>query len=563
MHRALRLRSVARLGRVQRHIPTHSSPSLLLRRHYASKKTPAEKFDRILASLRPHMKTDEIARKMAALLELSADNEELAERMIAALRPLVHAQGVNQELLSAKVDLYMAEMNRQRITTMPENDKRYTQLSTDPSLEFPGLTLENHLQNEEVQKKLGEVHFLRRADMIEPLKRIEEDATNMEAYIEVAKLLEEFGVPVTYQRRTLPGDSLDELPGLIDEARQLINSNEQEIAAEDPVMAADMAVEDPEQMWRAEVPWKKSKSNNLSETSESGMPESEAEAEGEESDADIKAEEEQQTGTFTYPDLMVSDPLLDSRDVLELPPDGKEQIFHNRVIVRNHTSIFHEAMEAQGFDFDDPEFSPTRSDETEESASSHENLPLSPTELKDFYRFILHRRRVSQQTGKGKIQRMYILMVVGNGNGMVGLGQAKDVDVVRAEFKAYAQAVRNMDWVERFENRTIWTDMETKLGSTQLLLRPRPVGFGLRCNPNLHQVLRAAGIKDISAKVWGSRNPINVVKAAFRMLQAGHAPLGMGDGIGGRGRKLDKGSGLRSKEDVERERGRQLISLRK
>lgn len=38
------------------------------------------------------------------------------------------------------------------------------------------------------------------------------------------------------------------------------------------------------------------------------------------------------------------------------------------------------------------------------------------------------------------------------------------------------------------------------------------VGFGLRCNPSLHQVVKTAGIKDISAKVWGSRNPVNSVK---------------------------------------------------
>ncbi|KAG6837139.1 hypothetical protein H0H93_014044 [Arthromyces matolae] len=276
--------------------------------------------------------------------------------------------------------------------------------------------------------------------------------------------------------------------------------------------------------------------------------------------------EEQPTQTekpFQYPNLMVSDPLLDSRDVLELPPDGKEQKFHNRVIVRNHTSIFHEAMTEQGFDFEDPDYRPTKTDETEESASSRENLPLSPAELAGFYRFPLVRRRVTQQTGKGKIHRMYVLMVVGDGKGMVGLGQGKDDDATRAEAKAYAQAVRNMDWVERFENRTIWTELETKLGSTQLLLRPRPVGFGLRCNPNLHQVLKAAGIKDISAKVWGSRNPINVIKAAFRILQAGHDPLAMGDGIGGPSRRLNKGTGLRSKDDMERERGRHLISLRK
>ncbi|KAH9031655.1 ribosomal protein S5 domain 2-like protein [Lactarius pseudohatsudake] len=183
-------------------------------------------------------------------------------------------------------------------------------------------------------------------------------------------------------------------------------------------------------------------------------------------------------------------------------------------------------------------------------------------ELEKLHRFPLIRRRVTQQTGKGKIHRQGVLVVVGNGNGLVGYGEAKHDDPSRATGRAFAMAVRNMDYVDRFEGRTIWTEMSSKLGATRIILRPRPVGFGLHCNPNVHQVLKAAGIKDISAKVWGSRNPLNVIKLLFRMLHAGNAPLAMGNGIGGPGRKLDKGSGVRGKQEIERERGRKLVNLR-
>ncbi|KAI0322841.1 ribosomal protein S5 domain 2-type protein, partial [Amylostereum chailletii] len=165
-------------------------------------------------------------------------------------------------------------------------------------------------------------------------------------------------------------------------------------------------------------------------------------------------------------------------------------------------------------------------------------------------------RIVVQQTPKGKVQRFANLVVVGNGKGLVGYGEGKAEDMPRANHKAWIEAVRNMDYVDRFEQRTIWTEMESKMGATRIILRPRPVGFGLHCNPNIHQVLKAAGIKDISAKVWGSRNPMAVIKLLFRMLYAGNAPLGMGNGIGGRGRKLDKGSGMRGKQEIERDRGR-------
>jgi small subunit ribosomal protein S5 len=189
-------------------------------------------------------------------------------------------------------------------------------------------------------------------------------------------------------------------------------------------------------------------------------------------------------------------------------------------------------------------------------------LPLNRWELERLHRFPLIRRRVTQQTGKGKIHRRGVLVVVGNGDGLVGYGEAKHDDPTRASNRAFAMAVRSMDYVDRFENRTIWTELSSKLGATRIILRPRPVGFGLHCNPNIHQVLKAAGIKDISAKVWGSRNPLNVIKLLFRMLHAGNAPLAMGNGIGGPGRKLDKGSGVRGKQEIERERGRKLLNLR-
>ena len=189
-------------------------------------------------------------------------------------------------------------------------------------------------------------------------------------------------------------------------------------------------------------------------------------------------------------------------------------------------------------------------------------LPLNKNQWNNLHRYRLVRRIVKQQTGKGKIARHYCLTVVGNGDGLVGYGEGKHDDAGYAAEKSFIEAVRNMDYVERFESRTVWTDMSTKLGGTRIRMRPRPVGFGLRCNPNIHQVLKAAGVKDVSAKVWGSRNPINVIKATVRMVSSGYALPMMGDGVGGGGKKLEKGAGMRSKDIVELERGRKLIDGR-
>jgi small subunit ribosomal protein S5 len=50
------------------------------------------------------------------------------------------------------------------------------------------------------------------------------------------------------------------------------------------------------------------------------------------------------------------------------------------------------------------------------------------------------------------------------------------------------------------------------------------IGFGIRTNPKVHEICRCAGIDDLSAKVMGSRNPINVVKATFEALQLQRTP---------------------------------------
>ncbi|PCH35339.1 hypothetical protein WOLCODRAFT_27861 [Wolfiporia cocos MD-104 SS10] len=263
-----------------------------------------------------------------------------------------------------------------------------------------------------------------------------------------------------------------------------------------------------------------------------------------------------------YPDLMQPDILLDLHESKTFPP-GRRSRFQNKVTVRNDPSMF-VALREQMKEADPEGYAEAQRlrEERAELSGPYAFLHLTASEIAGLFRYPVIRRRVVQQTGKGKIPRQHVVMVIGNQNGLVGIGEGKAHEAQLAMRAALAAAVRNMDYIERFEDRTLWTEMETKFASTRVILRPRPVGFGLRCNPNVYQVLKAAGIKDASAKVWGSRNPLQVVRAVVRMLMPGHAPIGLGNGIGGGGRRLDKGSGMRAKEDLERERGRKLVPLR-
>ncbi|EKM57994.1 uncharacterized protein PHACADRAFT_251940 [Phanerochaete carnosa HHB-10118-sp] len=249
-----------------------------------------------------------------------------------------------------------------------------------------------------------------------------------------------------------------------------------------------------------------------------------------------------------YPDLMQRDPLIDDINLTEVFPAGPDSPHTNTVIWRNEDPL------GGKWEEEPPE--------EKKTDSRFEFLHTSRFERSNWHQYVLMHRRVSQQTGKGKKHRMSYLYVVGDGNGLLGCGTATDAEPTVAMEKAIVQAYRNVDYVDRMENRTLWTEMESKHGSTRIILRPRPVGFGLRCNPYIHYILKAAGVKDASAKVWGSRTPINVIKTTLRMLWSGNAPLAMGNGIGGPAPRSMKGLGMRGAGDVERERGRKLVSLR-
>ncbi|ODV94068.1 hypothetical protein PACTADRAFT_50958 [Pachysolen tannophilus NRRL Y-2460] len=128
-------------------------------------------------------------------------------------------------------------------------------------------------------------------------------------------------------------------------------------------------------------------------------------------------------------------------------------------------------------------------------------------------------KRVSNQTAKGKIASFYSLVVVGDRNGMVGLGEGKDkIELSKAIKKAHWNAVKNLQHIPRLENRTIYGDIEHKFHSCLIQLRSAPPGFGLRVNHHIFEICECAGIKDLAGKVYRSRNGMNVVKGTVEAL---------------------------------------------
>ncbi|KAL7420976.1 28S ribosomal protein S5, mitochondrial [Cryptotrichosporon argae] len=192
---------------------------------------------------------------------------------------------------------------------------------------------------------------------------------------------------------------------------------------------------------------------------------------------------------------------------------------------------------------------------------------LAREDVRGLYRAGVVLKRVVNMTKKGKQPSWFALLVVGSPEkGLVGIGRGRGLNVQSAMDHGFHKAVLSMDHVDKFENRTLWgqgADLTHKLGATTVTLRARPPGFGLQVPHALHRLLSAAGIRDASATIEGSRNPVVVLKCAIQILHGGFGPPGLGSGTGRPGRREDKGAGMRSVQDIERERGRRGIDVGK
>jgi small subunit ribosomal protein S5 len=113
-----------------------------------------------------------------------------------------------------------------------------------------------------------------------------------------------------------------------------------------------------------------------------------------------------------------------------------------------------------------------------------------------------------------------VLVVVGDGKGMVGYGSAKAKEVSDAAKKAAEKAKKNMIWISLKEWRTIRYDVEGQAGAGNVILKSAKKGRGVIAGGAMRAVFDALGVSDIVGKSIGSGNYHTTVMATVKALKS-------------------------------------------
>ena len=137
---------------------------------------------------------------------------------------------------------------------------------------------------------------------------------------------------------------------------------------------------------------------------------------------------------------------------------------------------------------------------------------------------VVYINRVSKVVKGGRRFGLTALVVVGDGEGNVGVGMGKSQEVPIAIKKGIEDAKKNMFSVPMNEDRTLPHDIMGEFGAGRVYLKPAAPGTGIIAGGPVRALLELAGFKNVFGKSLGSSNAMNIVKAAAEGLKGLSAP---------------------------------------
>jgi len=165
----------------------------------------------------------------------------------------------------------------------------------------------------------------------------------------------------------------------------------------------------------------------------------------------------------------------------------------------------------------------TETNERDARRGSRERAPRNDrrereTEKSPFLERVVTINRVSKVVKGGRRFSFTALVVVGDGNGLVGVGYGKSKEVPSAIAKGVEEAKKNFFRVPRIGS-TIPHPVQGEAAAGVVLLRPASAGTGVIAGGPVRAVLECAGVHDVLSKSLGSSNTINIVHATIEALR--------------------------------------------
>jgi len=137
----------------------------------------------------------------------------------------------------------------------------------------------------------------------------------------------------------------------------------------------------------------------------------------------------------------------------------------------------------------------------------------------EFEEKVLYINRCSKVVKGGRKFSFSALILIGDGEGHIGLGFAKANEVADAIRKGTEAARKNVLKIE-MEDSTIPHEVIVDWDGAKILIKPAPEGTGVVAGSKMRSVLEMAGLKNVVAKSLGSNNPLNLVRATFKALES-------------------------------------------